>query len=552
MSPNRTSDKTNTENAVADPRIVWIGSGGLVLSILTFALVGLRVAADSGFSITSWIVLGAATVFFGSSIVLRLTGNIEVSGALIPGGGLVALFFMALFENGLRSEAIVWIPFAPLIALFFVGRRAAIGFGAVAVLGIATIARIGPWGWGTNGDWTEVVPAAASAAAAVSFAAFFAWLFDSLRQRTKLTEVNARADIERMMAAIPALVFLLDRDNDVLLSNPSGRRNPHVSRGGSISGLFDAQESSRLRKLLNRCRNESKPITVSLPGCSQDRKEQFEVHMVPVADGCLVVIARDITDQHEAARLKDDFVSMVSHELRTPLTAISGSLALIEGGVVQIPPKAQEMVRLAKRNSDRLGLLIDDILDLRRIETGHMTFHVRTLSALEALKSCRDANSAYADSFDVKVEVAGDPHALKLRADPDRLQQALTNLVANAVKHSPRFETVALGAEQYGDRVRLSVMDSGPGIPTSFQGKVFERFSQADGSTTRKAGGSGLGLSITKLIVESMGGEIDFTSDRQRGTTFYIVLDRPARSPSGSRAIVYEPTENRTDEAETV
>lgn len=549
MQTDRKAASTKTKNTATDPRIVWIGSGGLVLSLLTFGLVGLRVAADSGFTLSSWIVLGAAVAFFGSSIVLRVTGNIEISGALIPGGGLIALFCMATFEYGLHSEAIVWIPFAPLIALFFVGRKTAVGFGVVAIVGIAVIAMFAPWGWGTVADWAEVVPVAASAAAAVSFAAFFAWLFDSLRVHAKQTEDRARADIERMVSAIPDLVFLLDRKNDVLLSNPVGRRNPQVSLGGSILGLFDPQESIRIPKLLNRCRQEAKAITISLPGSSHTRKEHFEVHMVPVADGCLVVLARDITDQHEAARLKDDFVSMVSHELRTPLTAISGSLALIEAGVVNIPPKAQEMVRLAKRNSDRLGLLIDDILDLRRIETGHLTFHIRTINAIDALKSCRDANSGYADSYNVNIEVAEDPVGLKLRADPDRLQQALTNLVSNAVKHSPKYGQVTIGAEQRGPRVRLYVTDSGPGIPTSFQGKLFERFSQADGSTTRQAGGSGLGLSITKLIVEAMGGEIDFTTDRKRGTTFYVFLDQPARSPSGSPPVAYS-TETRSDDTD--
>lgn len=519
--------------ARTDSRVQWIRRGGAGLGLVTLFLWGVRIAADNGLTPISWVILTTAVVFLTAPVVLRVWGNATVAGALIPIGGLATLLSMPFASGGLHSEAVVWVPFAPLIALFFVGRRAAFIAATVAMLGVAAITVVAPLGLSVPApDWKSRIPIAASAVGAIWFAAYFARLFDHMRERSQQAEHAARVDIERMVSAIPDLVFLLDSGNEIVSANPAAARHAAIERSGAVSALFAGQGRVEVLALLGECRATKQPATAELLGYGGPVSERFEVHMVPVANQHVVVIVRDITEQHQANELKDDFVSMVSHELRTPLTAISASLSLMDGGVVDLSEEARGIVRLAKRNSDRLAVLIDDILDMRRVEAGQLTITAESLSVADSLASCRDENAAFADSFRVTLRVETCDEVLRVTADPARLQQVLTNLVSNAVKYSPTHGEVVVGAEQSGGGVRFTVKDSGPGIPTAFQPRVFERFTQADGSTKRQTGSSGLGLNITKTLVEAMDGEITFVSAAGKGTTFSVWF--PTEAASGS------------------
>jgi signal transduction histidine kinase len=231
-----------------------------------------------------------------------------------------------------------------------------------------------------------------------------------------------------------------------------------------------------------------------------------------------------IEERERLERLKDEFISVVSHELRTPLTSIHGSLNLAVGGKLgELPPQAHRFLEIAYRNSRRVVRLVNEILDLQKIESGEIALRARPVELAPLLEDAVEAHHAYAERFEVRIALDGEPPAAKVLADPDRLLQVLANLLGNAARFSPPGETVRVRATRRAGVVRVSVSDRGPGIPEEFRGRVFERFARADASAGRGEG-SGLGLSISKAIVERLGGRIGFETEIGRGTTFHLEL----------------------------
>lgn len=238
-------------------------------------------------------------------------------------------------------------------------------------------------------------------------------------------------------------------------------------------------------------------------------------------------IIRDISERKKLEQLQSEFVSTVSHELRTPLTAIRGALGLVAGGVTgPLPQEAEECVQIALSNSDRLIRIINDILDLEKIQSGQMEFRMDVLDLRRVVKAALDANAAFAAANDIQLRLLDGPAEGEVIGDEQRLIQVLTNLVSNAAKFSPPGGIVDVGVEEIGESMRVSVRDRGMGIPQEFHDRIFQRFAQADGSSTRQKGGTGLGLSISKSIVEHMHGSIGFSPACGGGTVFFFDLPR--------------------------
>jgi len=235
--------------------------------------------------------------------------------------------------------------------------------------------------------------------------------------------------------------------------------------------------------------------------------------------------ARDISERKKMEQMKDDFISVVSHELRTPLTSIRGSLGLILGGVAgELPEKARTLTEVAAKNSERLVRLVNDILDIEKIQSGTMAFRPIRVELMPLVEQSVESNRAYANLYDVDLQIVTVEPGARVRADTDRIQQVLANLLSNAAKHSPRGNAVEIRVERAGDWVRVSVTDHGRGIPPDFQARVFEKFAQADASSTRHKGGTGLGLTISKAIIERHGGQLWFETSQGEGTTFSFTL----------------------------
>ncbi len=247
---------------------------------------------------------------------------------------------------------------------------------------------------------------------------------------------------------------------------------------------------------------------------------------------------RDISERREVDRLKKEFVSTVSHELRTPLTSIRGSLGLLSGGVLgELPAEAKEIVSVAERNVVRLVRLINDILDLERLDTGRMEMRFEDLPVADLVARSLEAVRAFADAEGVVLEAG--PTQARVLADGDRAVQVLVNLLSNAIKFSPRGGRVSVSAAASGDGIEIRVADRGRGIPAAQRESVFERFRQVEASDARQKGGSGLGLAICKAIVEQHGGTIGVESEEGKGSTFWFRLAAAraaAQSDSGTGA----------------
>ena len=243
--------------------------------------------------------------------------------------------------------------------------------------------------------------------------------------------------------------------------------------------------------------------------------------------GLFIGIARDLTERRRIDRMKSEFISIISHELRTPLTSIRGSLGLLVGGAAgALPERTKRMVEIAHHNSERLVRLINDMLDMEKIESGKMRFDMRPLEVAALVDHAVDANAGYAEQYHVTLANEPIDPALRIYGDFDRLIQVMNNLLSNAAKFSPEGGQVVVVVSEHDGMLRVSVSDRGGGVPVEFRERVFERFSQADTSDTRKKGGTGLGLSISKAIVERHDGAIGFESEPGAGATFWFEVPR--------------------------
>jgi len=253
--------------------------------------------------------------------------------------------------------------------------------------------------------------------------------------------------------------------------------------------------------------------------------------LVNTEGGVVGVIAQgqDITRQMEAEQLKKEFTSTLSHELRTPLTSIIGSLQLINSGVLgNMDPEVAELTGVAERNGQRLLDLINDILDIEKIESGKLSLVPELVTLDELVGESLVLNKGFAERFQVRYEPRGTLLPVQVKADRKRLLQVMTNLLSNAAKFSPAGEAVEVTMEDLGARVRISVHDHGPGIPENFRARIFGRFAQADSSATRQKGGTGLGLAICKRLIEMMDGRIGFADRDGGGSVFYFELPKHA------------------------
>ena len=237
-----------------------------------------------------------------------------------------------------------------------------------------------------------------------------------------------------------------------------------------------------------------------------------------------IVLIRDLSQAKRIERMKDEFVSTVSHELRTPLTSIRGALGLITAGVMgNIPEPIHNMLKIAEDNSQRLGLLINDLLDLEKLQAGKFELRYKNVDIIAVIDHLIETMLPVAESYQVTIRRANNT-PVTLNTDPHRLTQALSNLLSNACKYSPANDEVLVSYKVINDQLMIEVSDHGIGIPSEFRSRIFTKFSQADSSDTRGKDGTGLGLAICKELVEQMGGQIGYESEPGHGACFWIKL----------------------------
>lgn len=358
------------------------------------------------------------------------------------------------------------------------------------------------------------------------------------------------------LAARQEIIFDSAKDGMIVI-NPSGGieslnravsamfgHDPVALLRRDIGVLFEvAPDRGRIESFLRRLganRRETYGQVQEFVGRRADMSTfPVEVSISPVrlAETTLfLAVIRDISERREVEQMKSEFVATVSHELRTPLTSIAGSLGLIEGGAAgELPPKAARLVEIAHSNATRLVRLINDILDIEKIEAGRMQFDIRPLDLETLLDKAVQQSAGFAAKYDVSIDLVPPAAGAGVLADEDRLMQVLANLLSNAIKFSPPGGLVSLRVAPLDRRYRISVEDRGAGIPESFRGRIFGKFAQADSSDTRQKGGTGLGLSIVREIILRLGGSISFDSVEGQGTVFHV--DLPAASVTDGPAV---------------
>lgn len=233
-----------------------------------------------------------------------------------------------------------------------------------------------------------------------------------------------------------------------------------------------------------------------------------------------------LAEAEQADILRTEFLSTTSHELRTPLTAIGGSLSIVLSDVLgAVPEKPKSLLVMANNNCKRLLTLVNDILDVNKIVAGEMSFNIEPHELNDLINSALENNRGYGETYNINFICDPVPEGNMVEVDFNRFQQVMSNLMSNAAKFSPEDGTVLIDVSSTNGTHKISIIDSGPGIPESFRSKVFGRFAQADSSDTKQTGGTGLGLRISKMIVEEFGGTIGFDSVEGEGATFYFILD---------------------------
>lgn len=236
-------------------------------------------------------------------------------------------------------------------------------------------------------------------------------------------------------------------------------------------------------------------------------------------------ILRDISERKRIEQMKKEFIATVSHELRTPLTSISGSLKLLVSEVgAEMEPLAKELLEIACINSERLILLVNDILDIEKLESGSMKFDLKPERLPNLVELAVAANQGYAEQHATRIDIIENEVDADVLVDKHRFLQVLSNLLSNAAKFSPAGCPVQVQTSTSGDKVRVTVINRGRGIPEGFKDQIFKKFAQAEHSDSARKGGTGLGLCIAKGMIERMAGQIGYESEPGQGSHFYVEL----------------------------
>jgi PAS domain S-box-containing protein len=376
------------------------------------------------------------------------------------------------------------------------------------------------------------------------------------REQGRVEELHRTQEI--LLNTIEDGICGADRNGYASLVNPAAGRllgaSPEELTGATVHDLLHGAAPGG-----NRCGDDCvllRALTRKLSAAAEitvfrrdGRSFPAEFSLTPILEqgrfSGSVLSFRDISQRFALDRMKDEFVSTVSHELRTPLTSIRGALGLLSAGLLgTVSDKAANLLRIALSNSDRLVRLINDILDLERIQSGREPLTFRPIALSDIVRQAIDGMLPVADA--ARVQLIHDANLVQLSADPDRMLQVITNLLSNAVKFSPEGATVSVTLREESHAVTLSVIDQGRGIPADKLDSIFDRFQQVDASDSRQKGGSGLGLAICRTIVQQHGGRIWAERNNVRGSTFRVVLPlQPHVAPTPEATPVIEPDRGR-------
>ncbi|MEZ4265109.1 MAG: CHASE2 domain-containing protein [Myxococcota bacterium] len=511
------------------------------------------VLLDEGRSDSLGTLLGDRLVFVGVSATGLHDSHVRPGGQRIPGVLLQAIAADNLLTGtSLASEGrAAWIGFIETALLllafayfarFFSAQRSLVGFGVVAM---GAHAALSLYVLPLAGYWSGAAPVFVGLFS-VTGAELVGRSIALQRQRRELlirqqvveTILRSREHIKLIVDNVADAILSLDSDGDIVSANGAARSlfgfDSTVPLLGGIGTVLPGWPGTDARieqtAAIWECEGvRADGTTFAAEVITSRIPPQPEAGPMSAS---FISVVRDITARREADSAKQRFVSMVSHELRTPVTSIRGALGLVASGRLgDISPDAARMIEVAHNGSQRLVRLVNDILDVARIDAGALSVALQPLELGEAVSDAVAEAQGFAAEHKVPLLLEPAGVDLPVNGDRDRIAQVLANLVSNALKFSPEGVAVTVSLEHRQHVARVSVRDRGPGIPVEARARIFERFAQAH-TATQRTRGTGLGLGIARSIVELHGGSIGFETAVGQGTTFWFEL--PLTPPTAS------------------
>ena len=383
-----------------------------------------------------------------------------------------------------------------------------------------------------HGEFDQEIPVTSSSEVGI-----LAGEFNSMRWNLKNAVEKLTKEEKKMTAIVNSLaegLILVDSNNRVLHINPAAKYLLNVSTDGigkDFTQIIQNEELINIFKENQRQISLNKPVISEVTLVHNDEKLVLRIISSPFLDENgfalgTVYLFDDITREKEIDQMKSDFISLVSHELRTPLTSIIGFVSFIlDGKAGPINDKQRNSLARVQRQSKRLAALISDLLDISRIESGRIQMRETPISLLEIATQRIEEIRPQADEKSIQLKFIAPESIPEIIGDEERMGQVFTNLIGNAIKFTPNNGEVVVKLKVDGNLLHVEVIDTGPGIPVEERPKVFDKFYQLSDIHTRQQGGSGLGLSITKSIIEAHGGTLWIDDgDRGKGSNFQFVL----------------------------
>jgi len=337
------------------------------------------------------------------------------------------------------------------------------------------------------------------------------------------------AQQKAILAGMREAVIAIGSDERIIILNPAAGQMLGVE-SESVTGktIQEAIRNPALQRLLRQCREEGCPEVqeIALHGPQERTVQAVGTTLLDSDNSVIGVLAvlNDITETRKLENVRKEFVANVSHELKTPITAIRGSIETLRSGALEDPDKTAQFLDILGRNAERLGSIIDDLLALSAVEQQAETSQVeiKDSAVYEILKSAASNCILAANKNGVELAIDCD-ESLRAKLNPPLIEQAVMNLLDNAIKFAPNTK-VTLSAEQAGGELVIRVTDTGSGIPTEHLPRLFERFYRVDKARSRKQGGTGLGLAIVKHIAQAHQGRVEVESEVGKGSVFTIYL----------------------------
>jgi two-component system, OmpR family, sensor histidine kinase VicK len=354
------------------------------------------------------------------------------------------------------------------------------------------------------------------------------------RQQAEEGLRNSEEQLRLITNALPALIAYIDSDQHYKFNNQAYQtwlgKSPETIHNKHLNTIWDKDYYQRIVPWVKKALS-GEIVTYEneiqlVDGSSRSVSVTYIPHRDDTGDSIkgFFALTNDISDRKAIERMKDEFISVVSHELRTPLTSIHSALKILASGKLgSLSGTGQQMLEIADDNTDRLVRLVNNVLDLQRIEAGAVTMDRKCCDAAMIMTTAAEAMQAMAQQH--QVTLVTEPISRELWVDSDYIVQTITNLLSNAVKFSPPNSTVYLRAQEIpGNQIQFQVQDEGQGIPVDQLECIFDRFHQVDSSDSRKKGGTGLGLTICRKIIEQHGGKIWAESVLGKGSCLIFTL----------------------------